>query len=117
MMRPGLLRIDQLKQAMKNREAVECVTSKSWARRPECVAEFLTAEYVNNRVFCARLDHSPADEKTKAWQRIDLFGNGELTKIPLDDDGPPAFSADGPQNPSGTGSWLSQSGTGAGAGV
>ena len=109
MVRTGPLWIDELKQAMKNCDAVVCATSNSWAGRPECIAEFRTAEYLNNRIFCARLETSPADEKTKAWQRIDLFGNGEPTKIPLDDDGPHAFSADGLQNPSGTGGWLPQS--------
>jgi WD40 repeat protein len=98
-MRPGLLWKGQLKQAIKNCEAVVCLTSKSWAERSECEAEFRTAENLDKRIFCARLEQSSrADEKTKAWQRVDLFGSDEEIKIHLGDGGPPiAFSADGLQ--------------------
>ncbi len=96
MMRPGLLWKEQLKQAMKNCEAVVCMTSIDWANRPECVAEFRTAEYLNKRIFCARLESSSADEETEAWQRVDLFGTDQEVKILLDDGGPPVeFSSGG----------------------
>ena len=97
MMRPGLQWKDQLKQAMKNCEAVICLTSKSWAGRPECLAEFRTAEYLNKRIFCARLEPSDADEATSAWQRVDLSGEPQ-TEIALDDHEPPiAFYSEGLQ--------------------
>ena len=97
MMRPGLQWKDQLKQAMKNCEAVICLTSKSWAGRPECLAEFRTAEYLNKRIFCARLEPSDADEVTSAWQRVDLSGEPQ-TEIVLDDHKPPiAFYSEGLQ--------------------
>ncbi|HKP40677.1 TIR domain-containing protein [Mycobacterium sp.] len=97
-LRPGLTWRSQLGQAMKNCEAVVCMTSKAWAERPECIAEFSTAEYLNKRIFCVRLEPSVADEKTRAWQRVDLFGKGEQTKVPLDDGGPPiAFPTEGLQ--------------------
>ena len=57
-MRPGLLWKGQLKQAIKNCEAVVCLTSKSWAERSECEAEFRTAENLDKRIFCARLEQS-----------------------------------------------------------
>ena len=97
MMRPGLQWKDQLKQAMKNCEAVVCLTSKSWASRPECIAEFRTAEYLNKRIFCARLEPSDADEVTSAGQRVYLWGEPQ-TEVPLDDQEPPiAFSSKGLQ--------------------
>jgi hypothetical protein len=97
MMRPGLQWKDQLKQAMKNCEAVICLTSKSWAARPECLAEFRTAEYLNKHIFSARLEPSDADEATIAWQRVDLWGEPQ-TEIPLDDhERPIAFSTVGLQ--------------------
>src|SRR5215218_5038800 len=97
-LRPGLTWRSQLGQAMKNCEAVVCMTSRSWADSAECLSEFSTAEYFNKRIFCVRLEPSPADEKTKAWQRVDLFGKGEQTKVHLDDGGPPiSFPAEGLQ--------------------
>jgi TIR domain len=97
MMRPGLQWKDQLKQAMKNCEAVICLTLKSWAARPECLAEFRTAEYLNKRIFSARLQPSDADEATSAWQAMDLWGEPQ-TEIPFDDyECPIAFSTVGLQ--------------------
>ena len=97
MMRPGVQWKDQLKQAMKNCEAVICLTSKSWTGRRECLAEFRIAEYLNKRFFSARLEPSDADEATSAWQRVDLWG-GRKTEIPLDDhERPIAFSTVGLQ--------------------
>jgi hypothetical protein len=86
---------------MKNSDAVVRATSNSWVGGPECMADFRTAEYFNNRVLCARPESSPADE-TEAWQRADLFGNGEPAETSLDDDG-------SLQNPSGTSGRLPQS--------
>jgi TIR domain len=81
MMCPGVQWKDQLKQAMKNCEAVVCLTSKSWTGRPECLAEFRIAEYLNKRIFSARLEPPDADEATSAWQRVDLWGEWK-TEIP-----------------------------------
>ena len=100
--RPGPHWTDELNQAMKNSDAVVCATSNSWAGGPECIADFRTAEYLNNRVLCARPESSPADETGKAWQRTDLFGNGESAETSLDDDG-------SLRNPSGTSGRLPQS--------
>ena len=104
MVRPGLHWTDELNQAMKNSDAVVCATSNSWVSGPECIADFCTAEYLNSRVLCARPESSPADEMGKAWQRADLFGNGEPAETSLDDDG-------SLQNPSGTSGRLPQSRT------
>jgi hypothetical protein len=96
-MRPGLQWKDQLKQAMKNCEAVICLSSKSWAARLECLAEFRSAEYLNRRIPCGRLEPPDADEATSAWQRVDLWGEPQ-TEIPLDDHKRPiAFSTVGLQ--------------------
>jgi WD40 repeat protein len=93
-MRPGLLWKEQLRHAINKCEAVVCLTSVSWFERNECLSEFRAAELLNKRIFCARLEPSPADEVTKAWQHVDLFGDDGQIKIPLDDGGPPiAFSA------------------------
>jgi WD40 repeat protein len=93
-MRPGLLWKEQLRHAINKCEAVVCLTSTSWADRAECISEFRTAEMLNKRIFCARLEPSPADEETKAWQHVDLFGNDGQITISLNDGGPPvAFSA------------------------
>jgi hypothetical protein len=100
MVRPGPHWTDDLNQAMKTSDAV-CATSNSWVGGPECIAGFRTAEYRNNRVLCARAESSPADETGKAWQRTDLFGNGEPAETSLDDDG-------SLQNPSGTSGRLPQ---------
>jgi TIR domain len=95
MMRPGLQWKDQLKQAMKNCEAVICLASKSWAARPECLAEFRTAEYLNEPIFSARLEPSDADGAASAWQRVDLWGDPR-TEILLDGhERPIAFSTVG----------------------
>jgi hypothetical protein len=100
--RPGRHWTDELNQAMKNTDAVVCATSNGWVGGPECIADFRTAEYLNNRVLCARPQSSPADEMGTAWQRADLFGNSEPAGTSLDDDG-------SLQNPSGTSGRLPQS--------
>jgi WD40 repeat protein len=98
MMRAGLQWKDQLKRAMKNCEAVVCLTSTSWAARPECLAEFRAAEYLNKRIFCVRLEPSAGDEVTEDWQRVDMFGGRERTEISLPDDaGTITFSSEGLQ--------------------
>jgi hypothetical protein len=76
-MRPGLLWKEQLRHAINKCEAVVCLTSTSWADRAECISEFRTAEMLNKRIFCARLEPSRADEETKAWQHVDLFGSAK----------------------------------------
>jgi hypothetical protein len=87
MVLPGPHWTDELNQAMKNSDAVVCATSNSWVGGPECIADFRTAGYLNNRVLCARPESSPADERGKAWRRADLFGNAEPAETSLDDDG------------------------------
>ena len=100
--RPGTHLTDELNQAMKTSDAVVCATSNSRVGGPECIAGLRTAEYLNNRVLCARPESSPADEMGKAWQRTELFGNGERAETSRDDDG-------SLQNPSGTSGRLPQS--------
>ena len=102
MVRPGPHWTDELNQAMKNSDAAVCATSNSWVGGPECIADFRTAEYLSNRVLCARPESSPADETGKAWQRADLFGNAEPAETSLDGDG-------SLQDPSGTSGRLPQS--------
>ena len=90
MMRPGLQWKDQLRQAMKNCEAVICLMSANWPGSPECLAEFRTAEYLNKRIFCARLEPSDLDVEDITAPGNGWICSGAATdEIPLDDQSPP----------------------------
>jgi hypothetical protein len=85
MVRPAPHSIDGLNPAMKNSDAVVCAMSDSWVAGPERIAGFRTAEYLHNRVLCARPQSSPADEMGKAWRRADRLGNAEPAETSLQD--------------------------------
>src|SRR5689334_18580684 len=54
----------ELQRAMSHCESVICLVSRSWNSRPECIAEFRAAEYLNKKIFCARLE-PPEEDKEK----------------------------------------------------
>ncbi|MGV0790208.1 nSTAND1 domain-containing NTPase [Mycolicibacterium sp. XJ1819] len=76
--RPGMKWKDALQQANARCEAVVCLLSSAWEASTECNTEFRTAENLNKRIFCARLEPSTGLGLTRDWQWVDLF----------DDDGP-----------------------------
>jgi hypothetical protein len=65
MVRPAPHSIDGLNPAMKNSDAVVCAMSDSWVGGPERIAGFRTAEYLHNRVLCAR----PQSRPQMRWAR------------------------------------------------
>ena len=73
-----------LRQANARCEAVVCLLSKEWESRVECLTEYRTAETLNKRVFCARLEPETGS-KTSAWQWCDLFGTGPKTAVDIGD--------------------------------
>ena len=73
-----------LQRASARCEAVVCLLSKEWESRVECLTEYRTAETLNKRVFCARLEPDTGT-KTSAWQWCDLFGDGPKTTIDIGD--------------------------------
>ncbi|MFI9408450.1 nSTAND1 domain-containing NTPase [Nocardia gamkensis] len=75
---------DALRRAITRCEAVICLTSRDWHASTECVAEYLTAENLGKRIYCAALEPVTDLDATRAWQRCDLFGDGPVTEIPVD---------------------------------
>ena len=71
---------EALRHANARCEAVVCLLSKQWESRVECLTEYRTAETLNKRVFCARLEPDTGS-KTSAWQWCDLFGDGPTTRV------------------------------------
>jgi WD40 repeat protein len=87
---------DALRQASTRCEAVICLLSANWEASPECRTEYRFAEYLNKRIFSARIGPSEAPDPTREWQQIDLVGEGPTTGIDLRDGGPPVvFLSDG----------------------
>jgi WD40 repeat protein len=78
---------DELQKASMRCEVVICLLSPNWNDSKECQAEYRTSENLNKRIFCARLEPSPADDLTRDWQRVDLCGEGPKTEIEVDDHG------------------------------
>jgi WD40 repeat protein len=76
-----------LRQANERCEAVICLLSTQWESSSECLAEFRTAETLGKLILCARLE--PLDNRgiTGEWQYCDLFGDGPITEIRIDDTG------------------------------
>ncbi|RDI63860.1 toll/interleukin-1 receptor domain-containing protein [Nocardia pseudobrasiliensis] len=72
---------DALRRALTRCEAVICLTSRDWHASTECVAEYLTAVYLGKRIFCARLEPTTDADKTREWQRCDLFGDGPIAEM------------------------------------
>jgi WD40 repeat protein len=94
---PGVKWKDALRQASTRCEAVICLLSSNWAASVECRTEYRTAETLNKLIFCPRLEPSTADDLTSEWQRCDLFGDGAMLEIDVDDGTgkPVAFAAEG----------------------
>jgi WD40 repeat protein len=87
---------EALQHASDRCEAVVCLLSQNWAHSSECRREYDTALQLNKRIFCARLEPSNADELTAQWQRCDLFGDGRVESVDIDDGGVSViFAADG----------------------
>ena len=83
-----------LQRANARCEAVVCLLSKQWESRVECLTEYRTAETLNKRVFCARLEPETGT-KTAAWQWCDLFGDGPITRVDIGDGDPVGFATRG----------------------
>jgi hypothetical protein len=77
-----------LRKATARCEAVVCLLSAEWESRLWCLTEYRTAEMLNKRVFCVRLEPDTG-ETTSAWQWCDLFGSGAMTAIDIGDGGLP----------------------------
>ncbi|WP_445168505.1 nSTAND1 domain-containing NTPase [Mycolicibacterium sp. Dal123E01] len=80
--RPGIKWKDALQQASMRCEAVICLLSRNWEQSRECNTEFRTAENLNKRIFCARLEPETGKDITGDWQWVDLFvDDGPQTTI------------------------------------
>jgi WD40 repeat protein len=93
--RSGVRWKDALRQASARCEAVICLLSGNWAASAECRTEFRFAEYLNKRIFSARIGSLAADNPTMEWQQIDLFGDGPATGIEIGDGEPVQFLSEG----------------------
>ena len=65
-----------------------CLLSQNWANSTECNVEYRTAEGLGKRILVARLEDLGNNDITSAWQRCDLFADGECSDIEVPD-GPP----------------------------
>ena len=65
-----------------------CLLSQNWANSTECNVEYRTAEGLGKRFLVARLEDLGNNDITSAWQRCDLFADGECSDIEAPD-GPP----------------------------
>jgi len=90
---PGVRWRDALTQTAARCEAVVCLLSTDWESSQECTNEYRTAENLNKRIFCARLD-ATAGRYTHEWQHCDLFGDGPTTEITVDGE-PIVFRTEG----------------------
>ncbi len=94
--RSGMRWKDALRQASARCEAVICLLSPNWETSAECRTEFRFAEYLNKRIFSARIAPLTGDDPTREWQQIDLFGDGPTTELDIDDgDAPVVFRSEG----------------------
>ena len=94
--RAGVRWKDALRQASARCEAVICLLSPNWEASPECRTEYRFAEYLNKRIFSARIGAMTGEDPTREWQQIDLVGEGPTTEIELEDGGPPVtFRSEG----------------------
>lgn len=56
---------EALRQASSRCEAVICLVSPHWLESGECIAEYAQAEYLNERVFSARIARLTSEEEGK----------------------------------------------------
>jgi WD40 repeat protein len=87
--RSGMRWKEALRQASTRCEAVICLLSANWAASPECRTEYRFAEYLNKRIFSARIGTLTGEDPTAEWQQIDLVGDGAITEIDIGDSGAP----------------------------
>ena len=80
---------EELQRASRSCEAVICLLSRHWETSYECKAEYRVAEYLNKRVFAARIGTLEGADPTREWQQVDLVGDGPTTEIDIDDGGAP----------------------------
>ena len=85
---------EALRQASSRCEAVICLVSPHWLDSGECIAEYAQAEYLNKRIFSARIARLTSEEKdpTREWQHFDLFSDGcarSTTEVDIGDGGEP----------------------------
>lgn len=92
---PGMRWRDELFRANSRCEAVICLLSSHWEASHECRAEFRTAENLGKQIFCARLEPGAGADITGEWQRCDLFGTGEQTRIEVPGQGGVTFATSG----------------------
>jgi WD40 repeat protein len=94
--RSGVRWKDALRQASSRCEAVICLLSPNWEGSAECKTEYRFAEYLNKKIFAARIAALTGDDPTREWQQIDLFGSGPTTTVDIGDGtAPVAFSSEG----------------------
>ena len=87
---------EALRQASTRCEAVICLLSGNWLSSPECRTEYRFAEYLNKRIFSARIGALTGEDPTAEWQQIDLVGDGAVTAIDIGDTGAPVvFGSEG----------------------
>jgi WD40 repeat protein len=93
--RPGMRWKEALRQASTRCEAVICLISPNWGASPECRTEYRFAEYLNKRIFSARIGELADEDPTAEWQQIDLFGDGAVTEVEVGDGEAVAFLTEG----------------------
>ncbi|HEX3545780.1 MAG TPA: TIR domain-containing protein [Mycobacterium sp.] len=94
--RSGMRWKEALRQASTRCEAVICLISPNWGASPECRTEYRFAEYLNKRIFSARIGElEEGDDPTTEWQQIDLFGDGAVTEVDIGDGGVVPFLTEG----------------------
>lgn len=94
--RSGMRWKEALRQASTRCEAVICLLSGNWLSSPECRTEYRFAEYLNKRIFSARIGALTGEDPTAEWQQIDLVGDGAVTEIDIGDTGAPVvFGSEG----------------------
>jgi WD40 repeat protein len=74
-------------------EYVICLLSKNWVDSKECNVEYRTAEGLGKQILVARLEDLGDTDTTSAWQRCDLFADGDKTEIGVSDGPPVRFNS------------------------
>lgn len=87
--RSGVRWKDALRQASTRCEAVICLLSPNWESSAECKTEYRFAEYLNKKIFSARIGPLTGDDPTREWQQIELFGSGPTTAVDIGDGAAP----------------------------
>ena len=94
-LRPGVRWKRELFQQNSRCEAVICLLSANWEASHECKTEYRTAESLGKQILCARLEDTGDTDITSEWQRCDLFGGGDTTRIDVPGGASVAFATFG----------------------